>query len=189
MDISPNEAEEALAAIETMVLKTKKAISSSGAYIFLIIWGLVWLFGFLSSHFFPGDTSNMIWMALDILGGVISVIAGFRLNRNIRSPSASISGQRIGLFWLLLFAYCFAAISVIWPVDGRKIAMIIILFVTVGWIAMGLLLSTASVWWGLALTVLALISYFLLPDIFFLLMALLGGGGMITLGIYIRNRW
>jgi len=59
----------------------------------------------------------------------------------------------------------------------------------VGWVAMGLLLSFVSVWWGLALTVLALIGYFLLPDIFYLWMAILGGGGMIALGLYIRLRW
>jgi hypothetical protein len=68
-------------------------------------------------------------------------------------------------------------------------AMFIILFVTVGWVAMGLLLSFASIWWGLAITVLALVGYFLLPGIFYLLMGILGGGGMIVLGLYIRMRW
>lgn len=189
MNVTPDEAGEALAAIEKMVRKTKKSISSSGAYVFLIIWGFIWFFGFLSSHFFPGEPSNKVWIILDIVGGILSIVVGFRLNRNIRSPSASLSGSRIGLFWFLLFAYCFAAISIVWPVDGKTAAMIIILFVTVGWIAMGLLLSTASVWWGLALTALALFGYFLLPDIFYIWMGILGGGGMIALGIYIRNRW
>jgi hypothetical protein len=99
------------------------------------------------------------------------------------------SSKRIAFFWLLLFVYCIAAISVAWPVDGKQLAMFIILFVTVGWIAMGLLLSFVSVWWGLALLGLSLVSYFLLNDIFYLLMAFLGGGGMIALGIYVRNRW
>jgi len=38
MNISPAEAEEALAAIQTMVHKTRRAISNSGAYAFLIVW-------------------------------------------------------------------------------------------------------------------------------------------------------
>ncbi len=42
---------------------------------------------------------------------------------------------------------------------------------------------------GLVITALALIGYFFLPDIFYLWMAFLGGGGMIALGVYIRNRW
>jgi hypothetical protein len=34
-----------------------------------------------------------------------------------------------------------------------------------------------------------LIGYFLLPGIFYLWMAVLGGGGMIALGLHIRSRW
>jgi hypothetical protein len=67
--------------------------------------------------------------------------------------------------------------------------MFIILFVMVGWVAMGLLLSFTSVQMGLVITALALIGYFLLPGIFYLWMAILGGGGMIALGFYIRSRW
>jgi len=53
----------------------------------------------------------------------------------------------------------------------------------------GLLFSFSTVWWTLPITALALVGYFLLPDIFYLWMAILGGGGMIALGVYIRSRW
>ena len=59
MNISPTEAEEALAAIQTMMKKTRRAISSSGAYVFLIIWGVVWLLGFLGSQFLPQESPAM----------------------------------------------------------------------------------------------------------------------------------
>ncbi len=189
MNVSPTEAEEALAAIQVMMQKTRRFISGSGAYLFMIVWGVVWLLGFLNSQFLPAQTAGFVWMGLSILGGVISAIVGIRLNRGVRSSTSTTSGKRIALFWLLLFAYCVAAISVAWPADGKQLAMFIILFVMVGWIAMGLLLSFASTWTGLALTALALVGYFLLPGIFYLWMAILGGGGMIALGMYIRNRW
>ena len=189
MNISPNEAEEALAAIQAVMQKTRRAISSSGSYIFLIIWGVIWLLGFLGSQFLPDEISGYAWMGLDMLGGILSAIIGIRMNRSVRSPSATTSGKRIGLFWLLLFVYVIATVAVSWPADGKQLAMYIILFVMVGWLAMGLLLSFASVWLGLIITALALIGYFLLPDIFYLWMAILGGGGMIALGLYIRSRW
>jgi hypothetical protein len=189
MDITPTEAEEALTAIQTMVRKTRRAISKSGAYAFLIVWGFVWLFGFLCSHFIQDDTIGYIWLGLDIIGGVLSAIIGIRMNLGIRSPSASASGKRIAWFWLILFLYCVTTIGVVWPIEGKELAMFIILFCMIGWMAMGLLLSFASIWWGLAITVLSLIGYFFLADIFYLWMAFLGGGGMIALGIYIRNRW
>ena len=189
MNVSPSEAEEALAAIQIMIQKTRRSIASSGAYVFLIVWGAVWLLGFLGSQFLPGRIASYSWMVLDILGGIVSVSIGIRVGRGVRKSSATTSGQRIAWFWLLLCLYCAAAIGVAWPANGKQLAMLIILFAMVGWVAMGLLLSFASVWWGLSLTVLALVSYFLLPDIFYLLMSILGGGGMIILGFYIRSRW
>jgi hypothetical protein len=189
MKISPNEAEEALTVIQAMMQKTRRAISSSGAYMFLIVWGVMWLLGFLGSQFLPQETSGYAWMILDILGGILSAILGIRMNRGLRSSSSITSGKRIGLFWSLLFLYCFAAVAISWPADGKRLAMYIILFVMVGWVAMSLLLSFTSVWPGLIITALALIGYFLLPGIFYLWMAVLGGGGMIALGLYIRSRW
>jgi hypothetical protein len=189
MNISPNEAEEALAAIQTMVKKTRRAFSSSGAYIFLIIWGVIWLLGFLGSQFLPNQSAGQIWMGLDILGSAICAIIGIRMGRGVHRTSPVTTGKRIGLFWLLLFLYCLAAISIAWPVEGKQLAMYIIFFVMVGWLAMGLLLSFASIWPALVITALALIGYFFLPDIFYLWMAILGGGGMIALGLYIHKRW
>lgn len=189
MNISPTEAEEALAAIQAMMQKTRRAISSSGAYLFLIVWGVIWLLGFLGSQFLPQPFAGYSWMVLDVLGGIISAILGIRMGRGVRSSSSSASGKRIGLFWLLLFLYCAAAIAVAWPSGGKQASMFIILFVMIGWLAMGLLLSFTSIWPGLIITALALIGYFLLPGIFYLWMAVLGGGGMIALGLYIRLRW
>jgi hypothetical protein len=189
MNISPNEAEEALAAIQAMMKRTRRAISSSGAYVFLIIWGVVWLVGFLCSQFLSQEIAGPAWMVLDTLGGILSAIVGIRMGRGVRSSSPTTSGKRIGIFWLLLFLYGIATVAVSWPADGKQLAMFIILFVMVGWLAMGLLLSFAAIWPSIVITALALIGYFLLPGIFYLWMAILGGGGMIALGLYIRSRW
>jgi hypothetical protein len=189
MELSPQEAQQALDAIQQMVKRTQRAIASSGAYNFLIIWGFIWLLGFTSSQFLPGKTVGYVWMALDLLGAVASVLAGIQLKNKIRSSSAAVSGRRIAYFWLLLFIYCGIFYFVASPSDSRQGAMIIILFVMIGWIAMGLLLSVSSIGWSLGITALALIGYYLLPGIFYLWMAVLGGGGMIALGFYIRKRW
>jgi len=189
MEISPTEAEEALLSIQAIMKKTRRSISASGAYKFLNLWGFIWLIGFLNSQFLPGDLAGNLWIGLDILGGILSAFIGYRLNRGIRTSSPSTTGKRIGLFWLLLFLYCVAAIFVAGTGDGKQLAMFIILFVTFGWIAMSMLLSFTSVWPGLALFALAIFGYFVLPGIFYIWMAILGGGGMILLGFFIRDRW
>ena len=189
MDLTPMEAQQALDAIQSVAKKTQKVIANSGAYLFLIIWGFVWLIGFSVNHFLSGPSVGYIWMGLDTLGAVFSVVMGIRLSRKVRTGSGGKAGRRIGYFWLLLFAYCLLLLVVISPLDMKTGSMVIVIFVMVGWIAMGMLMSAASVWWALVITALALIGYYLLPSYFYLWMAVLGGGGMIALGIYIRSRW
>jgi hypothetical protein len=188
MNITTDEAQQALEAIQKVMTKTRRTISSSGAYQFLLVWGVIWFIGFLSSQFIHSQLAAYIWMGLDILGGALSAFIGIRLGRYVRTGTGP-SGKRIGLFWLLLFLFCVAAILVVGPGDWKQLAMLIILFVMIGWVAMSLLLSFASVKLGLVMTALSLIGYFLLPDYFFLWMAILGGGGMIAFGLYIRYRW
>jgi hypothetical protein len=189
MNISPDEAEEALADIQRMTQKTRHSIAATGAYIFLIITGIVWLVGFLSTQFLTGAIVAYIWTGMSLLGSALSILLGRRMGPRVRGPSMAASAKRAGTFWLLLVFYGMAAIAIARPTDGRQVTMFIILFIMIGQLAMGLLLSFSSVWWALPITALALIGYFLLPGIFYLWMGVLGGGGMIALALYIRFRW
>jgi hypothetical protein len=188
MNISSTEAEENLAAIQIMMQKTRHSIASGGTYITLIVTGVVWLFGFLSTQFVP-EISGYVWTVGSILGTILGTVLGFRMGKRVRSPSTAPTAKRIGLFWLLLVFYGIATIAVARPTDGKQATIFIVLFIMLGQLAMGLLFSFSSVWWALPITALALVGYFLLPGIFYLWMAVLGGGGMIALGLYIRSRW
>ena len=189
MNISPDEAEEALAVIHRMTKKTRHSFASSGAYIFLMVTGVIWLVGFLSTQFLTGEIVAYIWTGMSLLGIALSILLGARMGPRVRGPSTAASAKRAVIFWLLLVFYGIAAIAIARPTDGKQVTMLIILFIMIGQLAMGLFLSFSSVWWALPITALALIGYFLLPDIFYLWMAILGGGGMIVLGLYIRSRW
>ena len=188
MNISPSEAEEALVAIQKMAQKTRHAIASSGTYVTMIVTGIVWLIGFICTQFLP-ELSGYIWTGLSIFGSILGAVWGFRMGSRVRSPAMTATAKRVGLFWLFLILYCMATIAVAWPLDGKQITVLIVLFALIGHLSMGLLLSFAAIWWPLPITALVLISYFLLPDLFYLWMGILGGGGMIALGLYIRFRW
>jgi hypothetical protein len=189
MNISPTEAEESLEAIQDVMQKTRQSIARSNAHISLIVTGTVWLIGFLCTQFLSGEILTYIWIGVSLLGSALATLLNIRTGKRMRSPSAGPTAKRIGLIWLLLVVYCLAAIAVAWPLDGKQLTIFIILFVVVGWLVMGLLLSITSVWPGLIIIALVLTGYFLLPGIFYLWMAILGGGGMIALGLYIRYRW
>jgi len=89
MNISPTEAEEALAAIQIITQKTRHSIASGGTYITLIVTGLVWLIGFVCTQFLPENIIGYIWGGLSIIGTILATILGFRQGRRVHSPSAA----------------------------------------------------------------------------------------------------
>ncbi len=189
MNLSPDEAEEALAAIQNVTQKTRRSIASSGAYIFLIITGFVWLVGFLATQFLAGQIVVNIWIGASVLGSIASIPLGIRQGRRVRNPELTATTKRAVVFWLLLVLFAIATIAIARPTDGKQVTMFIVLFLMLGQLAMSLLLSFSSTWWTLPIAALALIGYFLLPGIFYLWMGVLVGGGMIILGLYIHFRW
>jgi hypothetical protein len=189
MNISPNEAEEALAAIQTMTQKTRHSIAGGGASISLIITGIVWLVGFSSTQFLTGSIVVSIWIVISILGSVLATVMGIRAGRRVRSASSAVTGKRIAIFWMLLILFAAASLVVAHPADGKQLTLLIILFAMIGQMGMGLLLSFSATWWTVPVVALALAGYFLVPAWFYLWMALLGGGVMIILGLYIHSRW
>ncbi len=189
MNISPHEAEEALAAIQRVSKKTRQSIASSGADTSLMVTGLIWLVGFVGTQFLSGAILVYMWVGISLLGLGVATTLGIRRGKRMHSPTAGATAKRIGMVWVLLWVYCVSAIAIAWPLDGNQITLLIVLFVILGWLAMSLLLFLAPVWPGLALIALLLAGYFFLPEWFYLWMGLLGGGGLIALGWYIRSRW
>jgi len=189
MNISSTEAQEALVAIQTIAQKTRHSIASGGTYITLIVTGIIWLVGFLSTQFLTGEIVTQIWIGMSLFGIALSIPLGVQMSRRVRSPSAAPMAKRMGIFWLFLVLYGIATIVVARPTDGKQATVLVILFIMLGQLSMGLVLSFSSTWWALPVTALALVGYFMLPGIFYLWMGILGGGGMIAFGLYIRSRW
>ena len=189
MNISPSEAEEALAAIQTMTQKTRHSIASGSAYISLIITGIVWLIGFTATQFLTPPLLVWIWIVTSIVGSALATFIGIRAGKRVRIASSAVTGKRIATFWVLLILFASAIIAVAHPTDGKQITLLIILLAMIGQMGMGLLLSFSATWWTVPVAAVALIGYFFALEWFFLWMGLLGGGTMIILGLYIRLRW
>jgi hypothetical protein len=189
MNISPNEAEESLVAVEKIMQKTRRSIASSGVHISLVVTGLIWLIGFICTQFIKGQTLIYIWIGISVIGSMTASILGFRSSRRVHISNALPTARRIGLIWLLLVVYCLAAIAIGWPLDGKQLTMFINLFVLIGWLFTSQQLSSAPIWPGLIIIAFLLGGYFLLPEFYYLWMAIVGGGSLISLGLYIRLRW
>ncbi len=189
MEISPDEARQALADIERISEKTRRSIADSGTHIYLLLTGFVWMAGYLGNQFLPVTVIPYVWAGAAVIASVAGVILGIQAGRRVRRPSAGPLTRRAFIFWVILAGFCVATLSVAQPLDGMQITMIIILFIMLGQLSMGMITSYSTVWWAIPIAILALIGYFLLPGIFYLGMGLLVGGGMIALGLIIRFRW
>ncbi len=149
MNISPTEAEESLAAIQTMAQKTRQSIASGGTYITLIVTGIIWLIGFTCTQLLPHGILGYIWGGLSLFGGILGTVLGFRLSRRVHSPSAATIGKRIGLFWVLLVIYGVTAILIARPTDGKQATMLVVMFVMLGYLSMGILCGGGMIALGL----------------------------------------
>ena len=184
-DASLSEAMKDLQTIRQMMQRTRRAVGQAGAGQFTVLWGLVWLVGFAGSQFLPESAVGWLWLAVDTLGAVGSLILGARLGRRVQTWP----GWRIGLWWLALLAYGVLLIWLLGVESSQQLALALTLLVCLGYVLTGVILSRHIAAMGLILTGLALGGYFGLPDYFFLWMALVGGGTLIGTGLWIMRRW
>ncbi len=175
-----------LRVIRQVMEQTRRSIAIGGGGYFMIIWGVVWLVGFLGSQFLTGPAQGWLWLAADALGVIATLVVGYRLGNRMRVRP----GWRLGVFWLALIVYGFLWGWLLQPPDGMRGALFIVTVAMFGYVVMGIWLSSRVIAWvGIGVTVLALAGYFLLPAYFAAWMALLGGGTLIGSGIYISRRW
>jgi hypothetical protein len=180
-----NEAQLALDQIRMAAEQTRRAVARSGTGWIFIIWGCVWFVGYLGSQFLGGARSGLLWFALDTLGGVATAIVGMRTRRRVRTAY----GWRVAGLWLALMAYIGLLVWIAWPMSPDRMVLFITVAISFGFVFLGLWLAPVLLWTGMALTVLAIIGWLVMPAYLGYWLAFLGGGGLIGLGIYILRAW
>jgi len=181
MNISPEEAQESLAAVRQVTVWTSKVAMSDNAP-FPLIWGFVWLIGCLASQFIPsGVAVGAIWGILLALGIAASTVVGARLGTRVRTESSA----RIALFYWALTGYTALCLWIAHPLTPLQVSLLVVLAVMFGWIVLGLWLNVVPLaLFGVLEVVLAVLGYYLLPAYFPLWVALFGGGVLIGCGLY-----
>ena len=202
MNISPKEAQGALASVQQVRDRTNQTLSRGGIY--EILWGTVWVIGFLISQFVPtssGSVLSWVWAGLGIVGGTISLSIGFSSTRQTSVGRTSGSWfdspqARFGLFFWALVIYSGVLFALDFPLLlhaqrlGAQISLWWVVTFMFGFVAVGLWFRLPQlIGVGVTVTAIALLSYYLLPDYYFLLMALFGGGTLIGHGLSWLQPW
>lgn len=184
MALTPAEAQSALKDIEKT--ETRAAASQHGraAAPYLIMWGITWVIGYGVTAAAP--RLSWIWLTL-LAGGIIgSVILGIRQSRAY-GRGGEFGWRYFGSFTLI--AVLISALAAIMPpLDHNQVSAFFPLII-------GLFYSFIGIWtkgWrmlplGLALIGLTTLGYFILPEYFLYWMAIVGGGGLILGGLWMRS--
>jgi bacteriorhodopsin len=135
------EARQSLQLVQESMAQARRAVSRAGTGYFFVVWGIVWLLGFLGGELLSPAGSGYLWMALDVFGMVGTVAAAVRLGRRVRSPEARRTGLRSAVLWVLLIAY---GILLFWVSDPRpdRAILFVTLFVAFGYTIAGVWIST-----------------------------------------------
>ena len=186
MDISREEAQEALDVIQQTTIKTRKGYGYNGYY--LMIWGGVWFIGFLVSQFLQSKPAvvGWTWGGLVLIAWVSCAVLGINQGKEVRSQS----GAQIGFFFLALFAFAVLWFIVLTPQNTKQGVMFFILVVMFGGVVAGILSRNLfTVIGSVVATALAFAGYYLLPGYFYLWEATFGGLAMLISGLALRLRW
>jgi hypothetical protein len=183
MHVSPEEAQESLAAIRQTRARMHKLAGINGYY--LVIWGLAWFFGCLSSQFLP-DKAWIVWALSCTIGWILSAIIGAYQGRQTRAAI----NARVGFFYLALFGFAALWFILMQPASAKQDALFIITLFMFGGVVAGIMARViSSIIGSLSVAVLAVIGYYLLPAYFFLWAAIFCGLTMVGIGLVLLWRW
>lgn len=185
MNVSRDDAQEALDSIQQITVQTRRVIASGNAPYYMILWGIIWFLGFLLNFFITGETGGWIWISLVSVGTLISIFLGFRVSLKVRLPGS----KRFTILPAVIIVYALLVIWISQPLSGEQVSVIVVLFAMLGYVIMGILVEPVALWVGITTTLLALIGFFILRPYYNLWMAFLSGGILVAGGLYILRKW
>ncbi len=187
MEIDREEARAALEDAKAYAARMKKAMNAFGAAYHFIVWGAIWIVGFSLDQFaplLPEPVNVWHWLVLNVAGNVASFSISARGRRYLRvGPQGGIA-----LIWILFMAFGGLGALFVRPAGFKEGSMLLVLLIMLWMAVMGALMNRVLLCVALGVTAVAVGAYYLLPDAFYLIMAVVGGTSLIAIGVAILAR-
>ncbi len=174
------EASALLADVAGMEKRTKEFLIYSRISQSFILWGGIWFVGYASTYFFPPE-AGWIWIALNLFGVVASAAMAARVKRDHghfqwRLPATVLTFIGFGMLWMTLGHFSWREQTAFWP---TLFSFALILF--------GMWVGRAFIVAAVVLTTLTLVGYVFSGEYYYPWMAVVGGGTLIGIGLWLRS--
>jgi hypothetical protein len=182
MPVSRDEAADALRNISTTEDSSARAYRYAAAAPHLILWGVIWFAGYGVSYL--DARWSAAWIPLAVAGAVGSGVIGARTGaasqrRNWRQSAAIV---------LAILVAFYAFVAVMPPLAAANVGAFLPILIAFGYALLGIQQRAPRfLVTGVALTALTLVGFFWLREYFPLWMAIVGGGGLVLGGLWLRT--
>lgn len=192
--LSQQEAAQTLGEIDRAARRSAQAHDYSSASPQFILWGLIWAGGYTGSHVLPDygfvGSINWLWFGLSWIGMIGSMVIGRHQVRHLGSLQRAedrAKGFRVGMSCFAAFAFLCATVAVLQPPDWAAIGAFMPLMVALVYAIFGIWRGLRFLAIGIAVAAMTLIGWFALREVFMLWMAIVGGGSLILVGLWLRK--
>jgi hypothetical protein len=192
MNVSRQEASEALDAIGSASQRVREFKGYREASPFFIVWGLVWLVANAVTDLWPRH-SGRAWAAGVIAGTIITILLVILQSLRKQKDHAYTEAQRkmigrrsamLGSTVMVFFPAMFIVLS---PLTGKQQNAFISLFWAFAYMAAGAWVGTRIFVTGVVTAAAVLVGFLFLSEHYFLWMALVGGGSLLLGGLWMRK--
>jgi hypothetical protein len=182
MPLSSNEAAETLRDISRTERRSANAYGYGSASPHLILWGLIWAAGYGIIYVRPQWSAA--WLPLIVVGSLGSFWIGWRS----KPAAASKTDWRYGATFVAVVLFISSLFAVLPPHTDRQAGAFFPILVALFYALIGIWTrGYRMIVLGLAVAALTLFGFFELPAQFALWMAVVGGGGLMLGGVWLRN--
>jgi hypothetical protein len=180
MPVSQTEAADALRDIRDAERRSSSLYGYRLASPHLILWGVIWMVGYGTTYVRPGWSD--LWLALVAVGLAGSFWVGARVKPGARPD------WRYGATALAVGIFVVAVFAVLPPTRGAQSGAFFPILAALYYALIGIWTRGARMLIaGIVLLALTLFGFFYLPHQFLLWMAVVGGGGLVLGGIWLRT--
>jgi len=186
MNLTKSEAEAALIAIVRSQEALRHAFRAHHGHLHLWLWGAIWIAMAMTAHWGGTAAIENTFPYIALAGGLVSGLIGWWQRQAVRVP---VDRRFLGVVLaLVLFAG-------IWPlvlrpnVSHETIFTFISLLVAQIYVVAGIWFDSYLLWLGLILAALMIIGLCFFLPIFWIWVAVCGGGALLLGGTYVRFFW